>query len=224
MTAPLQQLLAKYSRALLAAAPLLICAPLPTRSEQPASEGATAASSDTMTKEDAENTGTDLTQPVNSFEVRFRYRPSSAPGSETEKEYAILRATTRIDLDQGWKVSLFAQTEGENKQTSKSSGSTENAGLGDSTFQAILIREFDERWAAGAGVRVIAPTAEDDLGSEKLQVMPGFGVRYSFLELGPDTFFAPQMRYAVSVAGTNSTRDISELQMAPLFNLDLPGQ
>jgi hypothetical protein len=45
-----------------------------------------------------ENTGTDFTSPVNSFEVRFQYRPSSAPGTETEKEYAILRATTRIEL------------------------------------------------------------------------------------------------------------------------------
>jgi len=31
------------------------------------------------------------------------------------------------------------------------------------------------------------------------------------------------MRYAVSVAGTSSTRDISELQIAPTLNLDLPG-
>src|SRR5208337_2210453 len=43
-------------------------------------------------------------------------------------------------------------------------------------------------------------------------------------EGGLDSFLVPQMRYAVSVAGTHSTRDISELQIAPLLNLDLPGK
>ncbi len=43
----------------------------------------------------------------------------------------------------------------------------------------------------------------------KLLVMPGFGVRYSFLGPESDTYFVPAMRYSVSVAGTHSTRDIS---------------
>jgi hypothetical protein len=30
------------------------------------------------------------------------------------------------------------------------------------------------------------------------------------------------MRYAVSIAGTSSTRDISELQIAPTLNVDFP--
>ncbi len=74
--------------------------------DESASQGTEAASAGG--KEEAENTGTDFTRPVNSLEFRFQYRPSSAPGSETEKEYAILRATTRIDLDEAWKVSLYA--------------------------------------------------------------------------------------------------------------------
>ena len=220
----------------------------------------TAVESAAMTKI-GENPGTDFTNPVNSLDLRFQYRPSSAPGSETDSERAILRATTLIKLEEGWKVSLYAQTQGEAKQTSKSSSSTEEtegeakqtskssgstdewgyartegkakqssksssltdeAGLGDSEFQAVLIREFNKRWAAGVGTFILAPTASDQIGSGKWQVMPGFGFRYSFLELGEETFVAPQMRYAVSVAGTASTRDISELQIAPLFNLDLP--
>jgi hypothetical protein len=31
--------------------------------------------------------------------------------------------------------------------------------------------------------------------------MPGFGVRYSFRDIGPDTYFVPVTRYAVSFAG-----------------------
>ncbi len=191
-------------------------------------EGAAASSGGAVAQEDAENNGTDITRPVNSLELRFQYRPSSSPDSTTEKEYAMLRVTTRIDLDPWWRISLFAQTDGVDKRTtsasSPASGSstTQTAGLGDSTFQAVLAHKLDERWAFGLGARLVAPTADDDLGSAKWQVMPGFGVRYSFLELGDDTYFVPAMRYAVSVAGTPAARDISALQMAPTFNLDLP--
>jgi hypothetical protein len=210
---------------LLAAGITMICSSLPAVAGPvlAASETPTAATGDELRGEDAKSSGNDLTRPVNSLELRLRYRPSSAPGSATDKEYAILRATTRIELDPWWKISLYGQAEGLNKQTSKSSGTTDDAGLGDSVIQAALIRKLDESWAVGAGARLAAPTASDGLGSGKLQVMPGFGVRYSFLELGMDTYFVPAMRYAVSVAGTHSTRDISELQMAPTFNLDLPG-
>ncbi|MGA7324894.1 MAG: transporter [Rhodomicrobium sp.] len=177
-----------------------------------------------LTKEDEQNSGNDFTRPLNSFELRLRYQPSSSPDSTTDKEYALLRATTRVDLDASWKVSLYVQTEALDKQTnSAKSGASQEAGLGDSTVQAVLIRSFGEEWAFGAGVRAVTPTASDDLGTGKLQIMPGLGVRYSFLELGPDNYFVPSLRYAVSVAGTHSTRDISELQIAPTLNLDLPG-
>lgn len=43
----------------------------------------------------------------------------------------------------------------------------------------------------------------------------GFGVRYTFSELSKDTYFAPAMRCAVSVAGDPAKRNISEPQIAP---------
>ena len=52
--------------------------------------------------------------------------------------------------------------------------------------------------------------------------MPGFGVRYSFLEIGPDTYFVPVIRYATSFAGDPSRRNISEPQIAPTLNIGLP--
>jgi hypothetical protein len=51
----------------------------------------------------------------------------------------------------------------------------------------------------------------------KWQIMPGFAVRYSFLELGTDTYFVPVVRYAISVAD-----NISEPQIAPTLNVGLP--
>jgi Putative MetA-pathway of phenol degradation len=51
-------------------------------------------------------------------------------------------------------------------------------GLGDAAFQTVLARAINERWAVGIGARLVARTADDDLGSGKWQIMPGFGVRY----------------------------------------------
>ena len=74
-----------------------------------------------------------------------------------------------------------------------------------------------------ASVRVWLPLRQkNSLGSGKWQIMPGFGVRYSFLEAGPDTYFVPVVRYAISFAGDTSRRNISEPQIAPTFNIGLP--
>jgi hypothetical protein len=210
-------------RLLLATGILLTFCPPVGRAEPPPEDSGNPSEFNGMTKQDAASSGNDVTRPVNSVDIRFQYRPSSAPGSKTEREYAIFRAITRITLDKGWKADLYAQTGVENKHTSNDSGSTSDAGLSNSVVQAALTREFNERWAATVGARVVAPTASDEIGSGKWLMMPVFGVRYTFLELGSDNFFAPQMRYAVSVAGVHSTRDISNLQLAPLLNLDLPG-
>jgi hypothetical protein len=72
------------------------------------------------------------------------------------------------------------------------------------------------------GARLYAPTAEDSLGTGRWQIMPGAGVRYTFLELGEDTFFVPKLRYAISFAGDPSRRNISETQFAPTLNIQLP--
>jgi hypothetical protein len=96
------------------------------------------------------------------------------------------------------------------------------AGIGDAAFQAALIRTIDEHWAYGFGARLVTPTAEDSRGSGKWQIMPGLGVRYSFLEIGPDTYFVPVIRYALSFAGDPTRRNISEAQIAATFNVGLP--
>jgi hypothetical protein len=74
-----------------------------------------------------------------------------------------------------------------------------------------------------SGARLVARTADDDLGIGKWQIMPGLGVCYVLPELGPDSYFVPAMRYAMSFAGDPTNRRISEPQIAPTLNLDLPG-
>jgi len=42
--------------------------------------------------------------------------------------------------------------------------------------------------------------------------------------MGTDSYFVPAVRYAMSFAGDPSARRISEPQIAPTLNIDLPGR
>ncbi len=189
--------------------------------QQVVNDGAQAAKSD----QDPKNTGNDLTRPQNAVDLRYQYREFSGTTSRTDRDYWILRGTSRIELDSDWKLSLLAQTELENKTTFTQGDpeAQDEFGLGNSVFQAVVIRTLSEREAFGFGARLVAPTASDHIGNGKWQIMPGFGFRYTFTELSQDTYFVPAMRYAVSFAGNPITRNISEPQFAPTFSLDLSG-
>jgi hypothetical protein len=174
-------------------------------------------------QEESDYNGQDFTRPQRGFETRFRYQTSGTT-SETDKEIMFLRATSKIDLESGWKLGLIVQGSFLEKTTKSSNPQSSNteSGAGDSTFQAALIHTIDQHWAFGFGARLVDPTAEDSLGSGKWQIMPGVGVRYSFVEIGPDTYFVPVIRYAMSFAGNPMARTISEPQIAPTLNIGLP--
>jgi Putative MetA-pathway of phenol degradation len=169
------------------------------------------------TDEDPDNN--DLTRPQSGFDVRFRYQSSSGTSSRTDQEITMLRLTNRFTLDTDWKLATIAQLPIVTKTTTDTD---RESGIGDPFLQAALIRTIDEDWAFGFGARLVAPTPEDNLGSGKWQIMPGFGVRYSLPALGPDSYFVPAIRYAVSFAGDPSRRNISQPQIAPTLNIGLP--
>ena len=200
----------------------LTCAAAQQSASETQDDGESKAS---KADQDPKNNGDDLTRPQNSLDLRYQYRESSGTTSRTDRDYWILRGTSRIQLDPDWKLSLLAQTALENKTTFTQGEPDlqEEFGLGNSVFQAVLIRSLSDRLAYGFGARLVAPTASDDIGNGKWQIMPGFGVRYTFTELSQDTYFVPAMRYAVSFAGNPTKRNISEPQIAPTFNLNLPG-
>ena len=52
--------------------------------------------------------------------------------------------------------------------------------------------------------------------------MPIVGARYMLPELSEGSFFTALLRYDVSFASVASTRNISNLQFAPTFNIMLP--
>jgi hypothetical protein len=165
--------------------------------------------------------GLDLTRPQQNAELRLQYRTSSSPTSETDQEQAFLKLATKVQVPDGWKLGLQGQIPFVDKATTNLSTSNvdREAGVGDAFAQAVLAQTIDAHWAYGFGVRLVAQTAEDSLGSGKWQIMPAFGVRYSFLEINPNTYFVPSIRYALSFAGDPTRRSISQPQIAPTLNI-----
>jgi hypothetical protein len=95
------------------------------------------------------------------------------------------------------------------------------AGLADAVLQAALIHSIDAQWAYGFGARLVAPTTTNSVDTDRWQIMPAAGVRYSFPNYS-DTYFVPVVRYAISFGGSPTARVIREPQIAPTFNIGLP--
>lgn len=176
-----------------------------------------------------ENIGEDFVRPLNLFQLMYGYRTApgagAQPGTITEvtTETFNLRLDHRIDLDPEWRVGLRADLplQAKNPISSDNPTGEYQYGLGDADVQAALIHDLNARWTAGLGVRLIAATGDDVLGSGKWQVMPGGAVRYSLSEVSAGSYLEPLLRYDYGFAGP-STKNISNLQFAPTFNVGLP--
>jgi hypothetical protein len=215
------------SQSLLLAGALIAICPVHANAEALGAAGGQDASvvqTDSQ-QEDADYNGEDFTRPQRSFELRPEYRTSSGSGSRTEQWTEQLRYNSKQELGGSWNLGYLVQVPiVEKTRTSFDPPSTSyDMGFGGAVAQAALIQTVNPNWAYGFGARFVAP-GEDMIGSGKWQIMPGFGVRYSFLESGPDTYFVPVVRYAISVAGDPNRRNISEPQMAPTLNVGLPNR
>jgi Putative MetA-pathway of phenol degradation len=157
--------------------------------------------------------------------VRGLDQTSSNDTSKTNKAEALLRVERKIPLDTGWRLGVLAEVPLVGKTTTDFEPPSVNHvfGLGDVVFQSFVAHDLDERWAVGVGARVSVQTGADSLGSGEWQSMPGLGVRYMLFELGPDSYFVPSMRWALSSPTNPGQRRISEPQIAPTLNIDLPG-
>ena len=172
----------------------------------------------------ADYNGLDITRPEKAYvEMRLEDRTSGIVKS-IDAQALLLRGGGAIALSDGWKFGWLSEIAliNETTVTSAPPGSSGEFGIGDTVFQGVLSRPINERWGYGFGARLVAPTAEDSLGTGRWQIMPGFGIRYSFLEFGDDTYFVPKLRYAVSFGGDPSRRNRNEPQIAPTLNIGLP--
>jgi hypothetical protein len=172
----------------------------------------------------------DITRPRNQLDVRYRYRTSGQPDNRTKQGRLLVRLTTKLNLGAGWRLGLLAEAPFEDRTTTKTEISDSEVktttvnkyGVSDAGFQAYLAHDLNKFWAVAFGARGEGPSGSDSLGTGKWQIMPGLGMRYSFTELGPDTYFTPVIRYALSVAGDPDRRNIRQLQISPSFNIGLP--
>ena len=176
---------------------------------------------------DVEYHGEDFTRPLSKIIIRLEGR-TSGERTETDRATSFLQGQFAFHLESEWELDLLVQLPVVSKSaTEKDTGDTiHQFGLGDGEFQVALARPINARWASGFGVRLIAPSAEGTIGNGKWQILSGFGVRYSFLERGTNTYFSPRLRYALSTGSDQSDRTIgrtiSELQIAPTLSIGLP--
>jgi hypothetical protein len=190
-----------------------------------------AASEQVNTSAQVPNTGEDFFKPPeNLFQLLYGYQ--TAPGSGEAKgslatvttDSVELRLDHRVDLSQQSLIALRSDLPmlAKNPITSSNPSGDYLYGLGDADAQAIFVYDFNKRWAAGFGARVIAPTGGDTLGSGKWQIMPIAGFRYELSEVSRGSYLEPFARYDMSFAGDPSKRNISNLQLAPYLNIGLP--
>ena len=174
-------------------------------------------------QEQADYNGDDATRPLNLLQLRYTYKTAPGTTREVTTNTLTLRADRRIDLSPDWQFAFRTDLPmlATNPITSDNPGGEFRYGMGDAEFQAALIHDFNTRWAAGFGAKLIAPTGTDNLASGKWQVMPGASFRVTLPEIGPDSYFVPLVRYDLSVAGDPSAKNLSNLQIAPTLNLDL---
>ena len=135
-------------------------------------------------QQDPDYNGEDFTRRQRSFDTRFTYI-SSGTTSQTDRESWLLRGNWKTDIANGWRLGLLAQLLVVNKTIFNSNDSVQDFGIGDTAFQAALIHDIDRHWAFGFGARLVAPTAEESLGSGKWQIMPGSGCATPSLKSGP---------------------------------------
>jgi hypothetical protein len=185
--------------------------------DQRATQEASAAESD--------YNGEDFTRPESKVTIRLEGKTSGST-TKSERVTLFLQGEVAYTLESNWWVDWLVRLPVVSKSTTVEDpvSSTHEFGLGDAEVQVIAARPITERWAAGLGLGIIAPSAEGTIGNGKWQVLPGVGTRYLFPERGSNTYFVPKLRYAMSVGGDRSERNISELQIAPTMSIGLPNR
>jgi hypothetical protein len=185
---------------------------------------------DTAASAASENTGQDFTSPENLFQLRFQYKTAPGTGDTSGSIRTVttdtlyLRSDYAVDLGSPWKAVFRTDLPVVAKDPISASHPSGDYlyGLGDVDFQAALIEDINQRWAAGGGLRIIAPTGPDNITSGKWQMMPIVGARAMLPELSDGSYFQGLVRYDLSFAGDPTKKNISNLQIDPMLNISLP--
>jgi hypothetical protein len=205
------------------------------RATAPVDVSVTAPTATVLTNpavEELFNNGEDFTRPIDRFDTRFQFQ-ALPDATEAGKLFGGRHAETmtfrtdlvffpkpdqlalRVDLPMEWS----------NKPTSGNPHGVNQFGLGDMLVQAAYIHTFNTRWAAGAGLQMILPTATDLAdGNGKWQFAPTLGVRASLPEISEGSYAGLILRNFTSVEGPSSRANIDYLSIEPQVNINLPDQ
>jgi hypothetical protein len=213
----------------LAATAMLCIAAADTAGAQQSAPAAAQAGGDTDAA--VPNNGQDFTRPENLIQLRNTYQTAPGGGSAPDTIRTVTTDTTTLRTDYKfniapqWTVALRGDLPFvvKNAITADDPAGAYVGGLGDADVQAALIDTINTRWAAGVGLRIIAPTGTNDLTGGTWQALPIIGARYMLPEISDGSFFTGLFRYDVSFASAvQSARNVSNLQFAPTLNLALP--
>jgi hypothetical protein len=180
-----------------------------------------------------ENNDQDFTRPENLFQLRNILQTAPGSGSipgtirTVTTDTTVLRSDYKFNIAPQWTMAFRGDLPFVVKDavTADDPGGAYVGGLGDADVQAALIDTISARWAAGAGLRIIAPTGTDDLTGGTWRALPIVGARYMLPEMSQGSFFTGLFRYDVSFAKAVPTaRDVSNLQFAPTLNVALPNR
>jgi hypothetical protein len=171
------------------------------------------------------NNGQDPTRPLTRFDFRYQYQ--NLPPDENDNVHIFTpRADKPFVLAPHWSLAtridlpLFLT---EALSPDNLDGDYE-FGLGDLLLQGLLLNALSQRFAWAVGAQLIFPTASHDhMGGGRYRLVPTLGARYSLPEITPGSWAAFLIRYDVDYAGDDDRGHISELQLAPLVNIALPG-
>jgi hypothetical protein len=207
-----------------ARASLPACAgsPTPSKSSEPKNlfRLGTTVLQPVAEQSDRLSNGHDITRPEHRIDV-FLNNNQSRDGARSWT--STLRYERPYTLDDAWKLAFRVETPFVVTNDPNAASPSWSSGYGDTLFQAVLSKEFDDRQGFGVGLRFIAPTATgDQFGNGRWRMLPTVGYRYSLPEISPDTYFQLVARYAFDFAGDNTRRHTSELQLAPSLNIGLP--
>lgn len=161
-------------------------------------------------------------RPPARFDLRYQFE-TKAGG--VDQNTFILRMDRPIQLSKDWKLAFrfdlpFVLSNG---TSSDNPDGHMEFGTGDFLAQAALIDTVTDRFAYGAGLRTVFPTAsEDQFGSGKYRLVPIVGARYKVPEVSRGSFLQLVVRYDFDVGGDAQRSHVNRLRFSPTFNLALP--
>jgi hypothetical protein len=168
------------------------------------------------------NNGEDFTRPPARYELRSEFQEKS---NNVTQDSLIIRRDQPFTLDNEWKLAMRLEMPlvlNDTKSAANRKADT-RFGPGDLLFQAALIETLTERFAWGAGARVLFPTAsQDQLGGGKYQLLPILGARYMLPEISAGSFAEVVARYDFDLAGSGERNHVSRFQLSPTLSVALP--